>query len=89
MIEYNHQPDKRVKIMFHSKANIVSEFNKGNLDVVAKQLKMYGNITKDKSFDVDSGIYAGSHRKTSIEHHGIVWEVKMHNGKVISVVQYH
>jgi hypothetical protein len=89
MIEYKNQPDKRVKPMFLSKTKIVSEFNKGNLDVVAKQLKMYGKIRKDKSFDVDSGIYAGSHRKTSIEHHDIVWEVKMHNGNVISVVQYH
>ncbi len=76
-------------IMFLTKAKIISAFKKGDIDMVAKQLKMYGNITKDKSFDVESGRYAGCHRNTTIEHHGIVWEVKMHNGNVISVSQSH
>lgn len=74
--------------MFLSKAKILSSFKKGEIDIVAKQLKMYGTITKDISFDVDSGRYAGSHRKTWINHHSIEWEVKMHNGNVISVTKH-
>lgn len=75
--------------MFMSKRQIVSVFNKGLLDEVSKELKKYGTITKDKSFEMLDGRYAGFHRVTEICHHSINWTVRMYNGDVVSVEMSH
>ena len=75
--------------MFMSKRQIVAAFNKGLLESVAKQLKMYGIITKDKQFEMLDGRYAGFHRVTEINHHSINWTVRMYNGDVVSVQMTH
>ena len=75
--------------MFMSKRQIVAAFNKGLLEDVAKQLKKYGTISKDKSFEVLNGRYAGFHRVTGINHHDINWTVSMYNGDTISVEMTH
>lgn len=75
--------------MFMSKRQIVAAFNKGLLDDVSKQLKKYGMITKDKSFEMLDGRYAGFHRVTDFNHHSIKWTVRMCNGDVVSVQVVH
>ncbi len=67
---------------FMSKSQIVKSYNKGYIDDVVKQLRMYGTITADTSFDMEDGYHAGAHRVLTIQHHGMDWEVHMHNGEV-------
>lgn len=67
---------------FLSKPQLIKAFNKGYLDDVVKQLRTYGTITKDKSFDIADGYHAGAHRVFSVQHHGYSWEVHMHNGEI-------
>lgn len=71
--------------MYMNKRQIISAYNKGYLDDVAKQLRTYGKITFDKSWNEDSGYYAGSHRVYHIDHHGYVWRLAMHNGEIRKV----
>ena len=68
-----------------TKAQIKKAYKDGWLEEVAKDLVRYGTITKDHSFEIDSGYHAGSHRQTDFLHLGINWRVEKHNGEVISV----
>lgn len=71
--------------MYMNKRQIVAALNKGFLDDVVKQLRTYGNIQSMQEFDIEEGSHAGAHRVMKIEHHGLSWEVSMHNGEVKSV----
>lgn len=75
--------------MFMNKRQIIKAYNSGFLDDVVKQLRTYGTITEDKSFDIDEGYHAGAHRVFHVSHHGIDWEVSMHNGEVKGVGHNH
>lgn len=68
--------------MFMNKTQMKKAYNLGHLDDVVKQLRTYGTIAKDKSWDENKGYYAGSHRVMHIVHHNLEWEVHMHNGEV-------
>lgn len=68
--------------MYMNKRQIVSAYNKGQLDEVAKQLRKYGTINRDKSWDEESGYYAGAHRVMHIIHHGHEWRLTLWNGEV-------
>jgi hypothetical protein len=68
--------------MFMSKRQIVSAYNKGFLEDVAKQLRAYASITDDKEWEEDSGYHAGCHRVQHFQHHGYAWELHLHNGEV-------
>lgn len=67
---------------YMTKVQIIRAYNKGLLDDVAKQLRRYGKITVDKSFEIESGYHVGHHRVMHFEHHGFEWEVHFHNGEV-------
>lgn len=68
-----------------TKPQIKKAYKEGWLDNVAKELVRYGTITKDHSFEIDSGYHAGSHRQTNFLHHGIEWQVEKHNGEIKSI----
>ena len=68
-----------------NKKQLISAYNKGNLDDVAKQLRMYGTIFDDKSFEIESGYHVGHHRMMKIKHHDIEWNIALHNSEVKSV----
>lgn len=72
-----------------TKQQLKKAFDRGYLDDVAKQLRTYGTITADKSFDIAEGYHAGSHRVTEFLHHGIRWGLTMHNGEVKAVEYNH
>ncbi|QBQ74449.1 hypothetical protein BcepSauron_069 [Burkholderia phage BcepSauron] len=72
-----------------TKAELITAFKAGSLDEVAAECRRYGTITKDHSFDVAEGRYAGAHRVTGFSHYGINWEVRKHNGNVTSVKRDH
>lgn len=65
-----------------TKKQLISAYNKGHLDDVAKQLRMYGTIFDDKSFEIESGYHVGHHRIMKIKHHDIEWNIELHNGEV-------
>jgi hypothetical protein len=67
---------------YMTKQSIVKAYNRGHIEDVAKQLRMYGTITHDKSWNESSGYYAGAHRVLHITQHGYTWEIHMHNGEV-------
>lgn len=69
-------------MMFMTKTQLLKAFDKGQLDVVAKQLRMYGKIVHDTSYEIESGHYKGSHRDLNIIHHGFTWDLNLHNGEV-------
>ena len=68
--------------MYMNKRQIISAYNKGYIDSVAKQLRTYGQIVADKAWDEASGYYAGAHRVMKINHHGHAWRLAMWNGEV-------
>lgn len=70
---------------FLSKTQLLKAYNKGYIDDVVKQLRTYGTITQDKSFDIDEGYHTGAHRVFTVQHHGYVWDVHMHNGEVTTL----
>jgi hypothetical protein len=65
-----------------NKRQILKAYDKGYIDDVVKQLRTYGTIARDHSFDIQDGYHAGSHRILSITHHSIEWSVELHNGNV-------
>lgn len=69
-------------MMFMTKTQLLKAFKNGQLDEVSKQLRRYGKIVNDSSYEIESGYYIGSHRDTTIVHHGFVWELNLHNGEV-------
>jgi hypothetical protein len=77
-MEYYYKP-------FLNKSDIKRAYKAGYLDLVAKQLRRYGVITKQHDFEIDEGYHAGLHRNMSIVHHGIHWDIELHNGEVKSV----
>lgn len=68
-----------------TKAQLLKAYNKGSLDEVVKELRRYGYISADKSFEIDAGYHQGSHRVCHVEYKGIDWKFSMHNGEVKSV----
>lgn len=69
-----------------NKKQIIKAYNLGYLDDVKNQLVRYGTITDVKDWEItDIPRYNGAHRKYKIEHHGIKWEINMHNGEVTSL----
>ena len=69
-------------MMYLTKTQLLKAFKNGQLDEVAKQLRRYGKIVNDSSYEIESGYYMGSHRDTTIVHHDFVWELNLHNGEV-------
>lgn len=69
-------------MMFMTKTQLLKAFKNGQLDEVAKQLRRYGKIVNDSSYEIESGHYKGSHRDLNIIHHGFTWELNLHNGEV-------
>jgi hypothetical protein len=84
---YSHCIDNATgaRIVYMNKKQLLKAYEKGYIDDVIKQLRTYGTITRDHSFDIEDGYHAGAHRVLSIEHHGIYWDVELHNGAVKSV----
>ena len=68
-----------------TKAQLLKAYNKGSLDEVVKELRRYGYISADKSFDIDEGYHKGAHRVCHIEYKGMEWKFSLHNGEVKSV----
>jgi hypothetical protein len=68
--------------MYMNKRQILKAYDKGYLDDVVKQLRTYGTIQVDKQWDEPEGYHAGAHRVMQFDHHGINWEVHLHNGEV-------
>lgn len=67
---------------------LVKLYDTGDLDGVVKQLRRYGTITRDTSFDVDTGYHAGAHRVCEVDYSGMQWNFALHNGEV-KRVGYH
>lgn len=68
-----------------SKNQLISLYQRGDLEGVRKQLLRYGKITHDKSFDIESGYYKGANRDINVMHHGLLWNFSMLNGEVRSL----
>jgi len=66
---------------FMNKCQLVKAYNNGLLDDVKTQLIRYGTIHSV----TDSDKIDGAHRCYQIQHHNMLWTVKMHNGEVKSV----
>ena len=69
-------------MMYLTKTQLLKAFKNGQLDEVAKQLRRYGKIVHDTSYEIESGHYKGSHRDLNINHHGFTWDLNLHNGEV-------
>lgn len=65
--------------MLKSKHSMINMFHKGQLDDVAKELRLYGTITGDSRWDEGE---KGAYRAMTIDHRGIVWNLTLHNGEV-------
>ena len=71
--------------MYLNKRQLITYYNKGYLDEVAKQLRRYGEILEYKDFTIEDGYHAGAHRIMRIKHHSIMWDLNLHNGEVKSL----
>lgn len=76
---------------FFNKRQIKKALSDGHVDIVAKQLNLYGSIINDKEWEsgTNAGPNAGHWRRKTFDHHSLKWDVYMHNGEVKSVTLYH
>lgn len=71
---------------FMNKREIVKAYDRGYLEEVKTQLLRYGTIHNVKDWEItDIPRYNGAHRRYQIAHHGMQWQIEMHNGNVTSV----
>lgn len=75
-------PNKQAKAQMLTKRQLVAAFNKGDLETVCKECRRYGKITKDKSWDEETGHYKGANRVFYIEYKNIEWRFEMLNGEI-------
>ena len=66
-----------------TKPQLIKALNAGDLEGVTKELRRYGSIIRDMSWDCDDGFYKGSNRMFHVTHQGLVWNVEMLNGEVL------
>lgn len=90
-LEWRHRNQNHVgDAMFMNKREIQKAFKNGWLDDVKNQCVRYGNIVSVRDWEInDIERYNGAWRMYQIEHHGIQWEIEMHNGEVKSIERNH
>lgn len=65
-----------------TKTQLIKAFNAGDLEGVTKELRRYGKIIRDVSWDCPDGFYAGANRSFHVEYKGLIWQFLMINGDV-------
>lgn len=68
-----------------TKTQLTKNINNGDFDGVTKELRRYGSIIRDVSWDCDEGFYKGANRCFHVDHKGLLWRVLMLNGEVREV----
>lgn len=72
--------------MYMNKREIQKAFKNGWLDEVKNQCVRYGDVISVDEWGItDIERYNGAWRLYNIVHHGIHWEIEMHNGEVKSI----
>lgn len=76
--------------MYMNKREIQKAFKNGDMDGVKNQCVRYGNMLGVSDWEItDIPRYNGAWRLYKIEHHGIQWEIELHNGEVVSIERNH
>lgn len=72
---------------YMTKRQLVKAYNSGHLDDVRKQVCNYGTIQETKDWEIEDkgSVHYGCHRRYTIQHHGLLWTIRMHNGEVNGV----
>ena len=65
-----------------TKTQLIQMLNNGDFEGTVKELRRYGRIIRDVSWDCEEGFYAGANRAFHIDHKGLIWEIEMLNGEV-------
>lgn len=66
-----------------TKRELIKGLNDGHFDLVLKELRRYGKIIRDKSWDCDDGFYKGSNRCFHVDYKNLLWRCLMINGEII------
>jgi hypothetical protein len=68
-----------------TKPQLIKALNTGDFEGAVKELRRYGSIIRDVSWDCDEGFYKGANRCLHIDYKGLFWRVSMLNGEVREV----
>lgn len=68
-----------------TKTQLTKNINSGDFDGVTKELRRYGKIIRDVSWDYDEGFYKGANRCFHVDYKGLFWGISMLNGEVREV----
>jgi len=65
-----------------TKTQLIKMLNDGEFDGVLKDLRRYGKIIRDVSWDCPEGFYKGANRAFHIDYKNLAWGVEMLNGEI-------
>lgn len=65
-----------------TKRQLIEALNFGMFDEVLKECRRYGDIISDRSFDIETGYYAGANRIFTIKYKNLYWRFEMLNGEI-------
>lgn len=67
---------------YMTQKQLIEAFDENRLDETKGVLCTYGDIVKLSDWQDENGIFC---REYLISHHGIIWDVRMQNGEVMSI----
>lgn len=71
-----------------TRSELVDMFERGEMEIVAKQVLLYGWIKEERSwFGAPAKETRGEHRMLDIQHHDMIWKIGTHN-KIVTSVGY-